>query len=578
MSEKYILEKSKDNYDILKIDNEFRSIYIGSKYNENREVKKVIELAKPIRENDNYIILGLGMGNHIKELEKIKSAKSQILIIECEKEWIREFKNKIRDGNYLKNDIHIAESIVDIKKFFDTYINEQNISGLKIIPYSNYNKFYKKELLNYYKSIKEYRNNIMTNRNTNLWFSKIWFESQMKNIKYIPQSESVSSYKGKHKGKPAIIVSAGPSLSKNIDELSKCNEAVIISGGRTLKSLINIGVDPDYTVIVDGSDKSYELVDGYINKVKSKLVYHLGTPYRALEEHCGRKIICSSEPVIDEVMNKKNYHIATGGSVAHSMTSLAIIMGCNPIIFIGQDFAYTYDKGHASVASSPWESVELENYSEDNDFFVEDIYGNTVRTSEVLNIYRLQMEKIVEINKDIVFINATEGGANIRGTEVRNLRDVLANYSDVVNYENEEIYFSKEVNEKLVNKLENSCVAMKELYKLYSKGLEILEEYEKAIKYGLKNISKLENEINIIDKKILKLNKKMIFMDNLIYPIIDSLNNLPELIYGIEDNEKQVRDKNLKKNLLIYREMKNTITYALPIVKDSIEELKAKEF
>lgn len=576
MSGKYILEKSKDGYDILKINNEIKSIYIGSKYNEEREVKKVIELAKPITEKDNYIILGLGMGNHIKELKKNNISNSQILIVECEDEWINKFEDEFKKDNDFRNNVHIVKNKDDIKVFFEKYITEQNISSLKIIPYSNYNKIYGKELVDYYKLIKEYRDNIIVNRNTNLYFSKIWFESRMKNLKYIPQSESISDYVNIHKDKPAIIVSAGPSLTKNIDELSKCNDAVIISGGRTLKSLINIGVDPHYTVIVDPSDKSYELVDGYIDKIKNKLIYHLGTPNKALEEHNGKKIIFSSEALIDEIINKKNYNISTGGSVAHSMTSLALIMGCNPIIFIGQDFAYTNDEGHAVVAGSPWHSNKLENYTDKKDFLVEDIYGNNVRTSEVLNIYRLQMEKIIKENERVTFINATEGGANIKGTEVKKLRDVLSNYSDEIKYGNERVVFDKDISNRLIIKLEDSYLAMKDLSKLYDKGLHILERYEKSIKYGIRNISKLESEINIVDKKVLKLNKRMIFMDSLIYPIIDSINNLPELLYNLEDNEKQIREKNIKKNLLIYREMKDLIKYALPILENSIEELKVE--
>lgn len=578
MSEKYILEKSKDGYDILKINKEVKSIYIGSKYNEEREVKKVVELAKPITEKDNYIILGLGMGNHIKELKKNNISNSQILIVECEEDWINKFEEEFKKDNYFRNDVHIVKNKDDIKIFFEKYITEQNIAGLKIIPYSNYNKIYEKELVDYYKLIKEYRNNIIVNRNTNLHFSKIWFESRMKNLKYIPKSDSVSDYENEHKDKPAIIVSAGPSLTKNIDELSKNNNAIIISGGRTLKSLINIGVDPHYTVIVDPSDKSYELVDGYIDKVNSKLLYHLGTPNMALEEHQGRKIIFSDEPIINEIINKKSCNIATGGSVAHSMTSLALVMGCNPIIFIGQDFAYTYDKGHASVAGSPWESTKLENYIDKSDFLVEDIYGNSVRTSEVLNIYRIQMEKIIESNKNVTFINATEGGANIKGTETRNLRDVLSDYADEIELKNEPSVFNKNINYKLIEKLDDSYLVMKELFNLYAKGLGILETYKKSIKYGLKNLSKLESEINIIDKKVLKLNKRMIFMDTLIYPIIDSINNLPQLVYNAGNTEVEIVGKNIEKNLLIYREMKNIISYALPIFKKSIEELKMKEF
>ena len=39
-----------------------------------------------------------------------------------------------------------------------------------------------------------------------------------------------------------------------------------------------------------------------------------------------------------------------GGSVAHYMTLHALYMGCNPIIFIGQDLAYESEKKYSDFA------------------------------------------------------------------------------------------------------------------------------------------------------------------------------------------------------------------------------------
>ena len=147
--DKYIVEKSKDNYDILKIVNDKRSIYIGSKYNEKREIDKFINLAGEMTEKDNYVVLGLGTGNHIKELIKAKHNKAKILVIECEKEW----SNKL---SFKDKDVIVAKNIEDIQNFLYNYVSELNIHYLKIIPYANYNKIYEKEVVYECKYIKDY--------------------------------------------------------------------------------------------------------------------------------------------------------------------------------------------------------------------------------------------------------------------------------------------------------------------------------------------------------------------------------------------------------------------------------------
>ncbi len=41
-----------------------------------------------------------------------------------------------------------------------------------------------------------------------------------------------------------------------------------------------------------------------------------------------------------------------GGSVAHTCFGLAMHLGCDRVIFVGQDFAFTGDKMHAENAGS----------------------------------------------------------------------------------------------------------------------------------------------------------------------------------------------------------------------------------
>ena len=253
---RYILEKSKDNYDILKISGADKNIYIGSKYNEKREIDKFIGLAGTMTESDVYIVLGLGAGNHLKELLKLKHPKSKILVIDCEKEWAEEFSK----NNELK-DVTVARSNKEIVEFLYKNINEFNIGFVKVIPYANYHKIYNEEAGFYVNVVKNHLRSIKMVVNTRLRFADTWFIAKMKNIKYLSQSDVINDYKDKYKNKPAVIVSAGPSLTENINVLKDNEAAVVFCGGRTLKSLADIDVKPDYTVIVDPMPEMIKLVE-----------------------------------------------------------------------------------------------------------------------------------------------------------------------------------------------------------------------------------------------------------------------------------------------------------------------------
>jgi len=92
---------------------------------------------------------------------------------------------------------------------------------------------------------------------------------------------------------------------------------------------------------------------------------------------------------------------------------------CKRIIFVGLDLAFTGNVDHAT--STP----TRETINEDKAIPVEDIYGNMVYTSHNLNIYRQWIEKRIAKVKGIEFIDATEGGAKIKGMKINSLSNTI---------------------------------------------------------------------------------------------------------------------------------------------------------
>ncbi len=111
----------------------------------------------------------------------------------------------------------------------------------------------------------------------------------------------------------------------------------------------------------------------------------------------GQKLIALQEGYTPaEEYAKLNNHklVQTGGSVATTALDVAINMGCNPIIFVGQDLAYTDGKSHSKDTFS--KSMD----SSKNLREVEDVYGNRIYAPKNLYSYlrwiqnRIKLEKI----------------------------------------------------------------------------------------------------------------------------------------------------------------------------------------
>lgn len=136
---KFDVEFSKDGYKILKIImNDGKYKYLGSKYNQKNQIDNFIQKFEEISEKDNFIIFGLGLADHIKELLNRTNHINKILIIELNENIIEYCRNDIEIRKVLDTErIIIFNNKTDINKFFVNYINEGNINFLKIGVYCN---------------------------------------------------------------------------------------------------------------------------------------------------------------------------------------------------------------------------------------------------------------------------------------------------------------------------------------------------------------------------------------------------------------------------------------------------------
>ena len=89
---------------------------------------------------------------------------------------------------------------------------------------------------------------------------------------------------------------------------------------------------------------------------------------------------------------------------------------------MGQDLAYSGNKAHADTVA-----YDDDDMSETL-LYVDDIFGGKVLTSKTLEMYKNWFEEEIEKNAWCEVIDATEGGACIRGTIINTLSEAIDKY------------------------------------------------------------------------------------------------------------------------------------------------------
>ena len=146
--DRYVIEESKDNKKIVKINREGKKVYLGSRYTVIKDIASFRASIKNIKFNTVILIWGFGTGEHIFELLKEVNLSNKIIVIEPDE--------KILFENLLYNDI--ADILNDDRVFLFSYkkeklkqflcenIKDVEINNVELVSYDNYDKIYAKEI------------------------------------------------------------------------------------------------------------------------------------------------------------------------------------------------------------------------------------------------------------------------------------------------------------------------------------------------------------------------------------------------------------------------------------------------
>lgn len=323
------------------------------------------------------------------------------------------------------------------------------------------------------------------------------------------------------KGKTAVIVSAGPTLDRDIEILKKYRDKfVLFTVGTALKTLTEHNIKPDFVCVIESFNSSPQL-----EGIDLSDVYFITEPYSHgfLRKFNFKKIfshISANNPVNhlwSEICGEDIKEYWSKGTVSYTAMNSARILGCSKIILVGQDLAYiegqcysknsvykdlicTFDK-----ENNKWEikAKDFEQFAESLSpypeyqqrveaakrrlanlnsslYYVKGINGDMIPTESVYAAFVKPLSEFAEHFNDREYINTSLVGAQIDGFKNMSLEDALKDSAAAGQCEIEtEFSYDKE---KVISVLKTKYEELKSALKIIEEGQRLLKILNNDIK------------------------------------------------------------------------------------------------
>lgn len=426
-----------------------RDVRLHSAFDPLKDAQRAVDAFSPGRKG-LIVVLGLALGHHVKLLAE-RYPQCTVIAVEKDREVIALAKKECPEN--IQRAVIVGGS-EDLPSVFE----QIDVSAFRGFALFTHRPSYSLEPSFYDHCIVEmnrYVSSKISDLLTRFEFEEKWASNILSNIPHLFRGACVGEFFGAFRGYPGIIVSAGPSLKKNVRLLEKLSDkALICCVDTSFKVLTRLGITPHIVMSLDAqrysvrhflgvdADKPYLLSD-LVSCPKVNDIYRgplISSTTSKYYDSADGTVKRETTPLMDWV---EQYipgigDVQSGGSVATSLFDFLLNAGCDPIILVGQDLAYTGREIHTSGTYHNDEWLTLTNRTLNLDTinqrvvrkrkisYVPQWGGNgTVLTDFVLNIYRQWFEDSCA-KVGVTVINATEGGAHIEGAEEKTLDRIAA--------------------------------------------------------------------------------------------------------------------------------------------------------
>lgn len=435
----------------------------------------------------------------------------------------------------------------DFAKFESAYQNlriEGSSTVISFLP--SYSKIFGDNINAFAKSINQVMGRAILNEN--------YFKNKLRpavkmvceNISSLVNEPPLLKYENFYKGKTAIVVSAGPSLDKNIETLKKYKDnVVIIAVLQALRTLEKNGITPDFVVSIEQIDTTAQLKD--IDTSKSYLILEpLSHQLMHVAKFKGKISYPSCSSIANNIWtsfaNIDNRPYISNGTVSYTAVYSAMLLGCKKIVLVGQDLAFCGGKCYSNgtnrgliykensttgkievvVADGQKEKIKealygKANFTDDEKerylqkyvdninsklYYVEGIKGNKLPTTVDYASFISQFEEFAtKFGNFIELYNTSLEGAKIKGFNDISLDELLINSKPIEKLSLDMSSSSYNLN-KIINSIKEEIEILRNISNLIKKASNLVLSYEKEL---VKNNNELNSQAGAYFKQLMIL-------------------------------------------------------------------------
>lgn len=570
--------EARDGNQVLCLTKKDKTYRLNSLYRPIQEAEKWADQYSFQDMNITVMMYGIGSGIFAREMLRRLDTDAKVFLYEPDLQ-LYLFCIQHFDMTDMLRDTRVQLFIQDINTHeFEASIDEvvhwTNLPSQIRCSHPMMDKIYMEEYVPFLAAVESTNKMAKVNRDTESALAHQAVSNIIKNLHFIKGSNYIADLtEDIPEGVPAIIVAAGPSLDKNIDELKKAEgKAFILATDTSVKYLLAHDIKFDAMITIDARKSIWHLQDERCADVPFFCI--IEAKNELLEMNKGHKIWFRGNNYMYKIYREFGREFPSynsGGSVATGAFSTCVALGFKQIVLIGQDLAYAGDVTHAGGVTT---KILNENYGIK---MVEGVNGDQVKSRYDWLIYKDWFEGSIKTLSDIEVIDATEGGALIKGSKVMKLSETINQYCKK-DFDFGEILSRKEptFDDEEYNKIKEILYHLeKEFDNIKQKateGKKAGDELIQMVKAGRNQPKKEEKNLKIVRKANNFINKQRAY-DLLDLYIMSSIRDKMQGINQLTDNADDNFVQTIEISNAVYKAMIEAVDTLKSLVKEELAKL-----
>jgi hypothetical protein len=311
------------------------------------------------------VVRGFGCGHHVTALSRRLGEHGCVVVLETDVVLLRGVMERMDCSAWLA-----AGNVIVITDPEDTAALSRGLSGFealvscgtRVVDHPPSMARLGESSAVFARSVEVVVRAVRTNVVTTLVQMDATVRNLLQNLRWYAFCPGVAELAGSMRGRAAVVVSAGPSLARNIELLGKPgvrDRVVIIAVQTVLKTLLEKGIRPHFVTALDYHEISRRFYEGLTREdVEGVTLVVEPKANPAILEAFPGEIRCAGDDVLERVLGESlakesgdKGRIQPGATVAHLSYYLGRHLGCDPVILIGQDLGFTDHQYYAPGAA-----------------------------------------------------------------------------------------------------------------------------------------------------------------------------------------------------------------------------------